>query len=59
MVRTIEANIVMRPLDSLSIGTNLGRSEPADAEGAHTAGKGVGFDTFRLNRPPIVRIQEI
>ena len=51
MVRTIEANIAMRPLDSMSIGTNLGRSEPADAKGAHTAGKGVGFDTFRVEPP--------
>jgi hypothetical protein len=58
IIRAIEANIAMRPLDSMSIGTNLGRSEPADVKGTHTAGKGVGFHTFRVE-PPVHRADQV
>jgi hypothetical protein len=51
VIRAIEAYIPVRPLDSVSIATDIQCREPADAHWAQPTGKGVGFDTFRVVAP--------
>jgi hypothetical protein len=51
MVCTVEANIPISPLDPLSIGPNIERREAADGYRANPAGKGIGFDAFRVVAP--------
>jgi hypothetical protein len=58
VVRAIEANIPVRPLDPMSIATHIQCREPADAHWAYPTGEGVGFDTFRVV-PPTHRAEPI
>ena len=55
MLHTVEADIPMRPLDPVSVATNIQCREPAYIYGAHPTGKGVGLGTFGLYRPQILR----
>ena len=48
MIRAIEANVPVRPLDPSRIASDIQCSEPADVDGAHPTGKGLGIDAFRV-----------
>src|SRR5882757_8150266 len=51
MVCAIDANIPVRALDHMGIGTDLSRNEPVGTNGTHPAGKLFGVDHLRVEPP--------